>query len=280
MAERYIQLVLAALRAILQHGKEWIFEWDLYLRTAVQAINTRLVHVHGFSPSDLLFGFEPNFSPFLKDFEDELRAHALMSGIPRWQAEGATMAESAHEPRLAALDEIRSDAIRAKLTDKQRLADRTYKAKSDVKKGDLVLVRSLAQNQQRSHKLEPQWKGPDLVTKVEWHVKPMWVRPFRGRLQKKYHINEVKLYVPRTEADGRTQDRKSFAYINREVRASVQQWADKRRKILLKDKKMDEQNVDNVPDEIAHQWWEEKPEVESPRQLRGRGWLVGPPTIG
>ncbi|KAL8798408.1 MAG: hypothetical protein Q9182_006686 [Xanthomendoza sp. 2 TL-2023] len=115
----------------------------------------------------------------------------------------------------------------------------------------------------KSHKLEPRWEGPDLVTKVEWHKKFIWVRPFHGRLPKKYHANDVKLYVPRTEADGRTQDWRSFADINREVRANVKQWADKRKKVL-KDNKIEEQDMDNVPDEVSHQWWEEKPQVEYP----------------
>lgn len=63
MSERYVQMVLAALRSILQHKENYIFEWDKFVAAVWSTLSTRdLAKVHGFSPAKLLVGFDPPVS--------------------------------------------------------------------------------------------------------------------------------------------------------------------------------------------------------------------------
>lgn len=57
LAERYLQLILAGLRALIEADAktniEVIQRWDQYLDRVVQAINTRVLKIQGYSPSEL-----------------------------------------------------------------------------------------------------------------------------------------------------------------------------------------------------------------------------------
>lgn len=58
LAERYVRIVLEIFRSILQHHAGVIFEWDLLLPAIVKAVNTRMVRAFGYSPAQLLLGFQ------------------------------------------------------------------------------------------------------------------------------------------------------------------------------------------------------------------------------
>lgn len=254
MSERYVQIVLAALRSILQHVGAYIFDWDKFLRTCVHAINTRLIKVHGFSPSQLLMGFEPTTTPFLMDFDNELRSQALQTRIEELQRGGATVPEAAYEARLASIDEIRTEALKAKLANKQSVAAKNFKDNPVPQKGDLVLLRRLAQDGQKSHKLEPRWEGPHRVTKLEWHSKTLWLEPLKGGRSKKYHVNDVKKFVER-QPEPNAPDWKSFAKTNEEVRQKVNDWQ-KNRKKTLKAQGLSEKDMDVLPDKVSAGIWD------------------------
>jgi transposase InsO family protein len=60
MVERVVQLVLSRLRAYcIDHGQAGIDVWKSAANHIMQAINTRLIKIHGFTPAELMFGYKP-----------------------------------------------------------------------------------------------------------------------------------------------------------------------------------------------------------------------------
>ena len=214
---------------MLQHDDRFIFDWDHFLQAVVNAINTRLVRIHGFSPAELLYGFQPRHVAELQDFEDEIRGTAVADNIESWIASQVEMDIAAYDARLATIDEIRSEATQRKLADKQKLALKTFRDGKAPQKDDLVLVRRLQQDQQRSHKLEPKWEGPYKVTKTEWHDKSIWVRSLKGEKDKKHHVNDVKKFLVKKFLERKNDDNeghnwKSAAEANERIRRKVKTW--------------------------------------------------------
>ena len=78
LAECYVQMILAGLRVVIEahhiknSSSDAMQRWDEYLDTVVQAINTRVLKVHGYTPSQLFWGF--NIRPHQLDevLEDSL----------------------------------------------------------------------------------------------------------------------------------------------------------------------------------------------------------------
>ena len=90
LAERYVQLVMGILRRRIQGGNKDL--WDKLLASAVQTLNTRGIKVHGFTPSELLLGYNPRSGP-----KDDITAHILLDGID----------SNAYGVHIARLDENR-----------------------------------------------------------------------------------------------------------------------------------------------------------------------------
>jgi len=58
LLERYVQLVLYGIRKIVVSGGE-IQRWSEYLDQVLHSMKTREVRVDGFTPAELLFGYNP-----------------------------------------------------------------------------------------------------------------------------------------------------------------------------------------------------------------------------
>jgi hypothetical protein len=58
LLERYVQLVLYGIRKIVVGGGD-VHQWSTYLDQVVHSMNTRVVRVHGYSPAELMFGYNP-----------------------------------------------------------------------------------------------------------------------------------------------------------------------------------------------------------------------------
>ena len=62
-AERYVQLVIGAIRLqCIQHGEEAMERWGIFVAPAVVALNTRVVKGHGYTPPEVLLGFNGQIS--------------------------------------------------------------------------------------------------------------------------------------------------------------------------------------------------------------------------
>ena len=77
LAERYVQIVLAGLRAVLQDSPEFILMWDFFLDNVVHAANTRVIRTFRYTLSQLLLGFN------LKYFKDppSVNEHVRITAI-------------------------------------------------------------------------------------------------------------------------------------------------------------------------------------------------------
>ena len=173
LAERYVRIVVEGLRAMIMHSAEYLFEWDKFLPYVVNAANTRLIRIFGYSPAHMLFGFDPKFVAGVDTFENEIRSKAVAASVETWIAKGHTMAEAAFEARLASLDEIRRLAIDRVFEEQQNVAEKTERSGHSAQEGDLVLLRRLWKSKQHSYKLSPPFEGPYIVTKVEQHQKSL-----------------------------------------------------------------------------------------------------------
>ena len=73
LTEIYVQLILSCYRAVLQHHTEMIMKWNSFLKGIVNSTNTRMIRAYGFSPAQILFGFEPRYVSGADNFEDTIR---------------------------------------------------------------------------------------------------------------------------------------------------------------------------------------------------------------
>lgn len=75
LAERYVQMILAGLRVrVAADQKENAMEhWDEHLDAVVQAINTRILKVHGYTPAQLFLGFNVRLHPLDETVAEQMR---------------------------------------------------------------------------------------------------------------------------------------------------------------------------------------------------------------
>jgi len=57
LAERYVKLLVDGLKVTILGPKLQQEDWDLVVDQVIHAINTRVLSVHGFSPAELLLGY-------------------------------------------------------------------------------------------------------------------------------------------------------------------------------------------------------------------------------
>ena len=60
LAERHVKLLVDGLKVTIMGRKVPQTDWDLVIDSVTHAINTRVLSIHGFTPAELLLGFNPN----------------------------------------------------------------------------------------------------------------------------------------------------------------------------------------------------------------------------
>ena len=109
-------LVLAELRASVQGKEGGMEQWDEFLDEVVHAINTRVLKVHSFSPSQLCIGFNVRLHSMGESVVESMRNHQLQQNIALYtdrQCEEDvgnrcdSIGRAHYEARLAALEEMR-----------------------------------------------------------------------------------------------------------------------------------------------------------------------------
>jgi hypothetical protein len=122
----------------------------------VQSMNSRLVKVHGYTPDQLLFGFNPRYEDTDGKFDDEIRmSQVTEEQISKVMPQDAEMEEIAYEERLSRLDKLRAMAANRAISQQSIRADKSEKDGRLPEKDDLVLLRRLGQDNQHGHKVEP-----------------------------------------------------------------------------------------------------------------------------
>ena len=264
LSERYVQLILNCYRAVLQHNPEMIMRWDSVLKGIVNSINTRMIKVYGFSPAQILFGFEPRHVPGADNFEDTVRSRSIEKRIQEGLEDGMSVEEAAYESRLACLDEWRQDALDRRFKEASKLAEKTDKGNPVPKKGDLIKLRRLEQDGQKSHKLEPRWEGPYIIDRVSAHGRSVWLKDIAsGTVKGRYHVNDTQVYAERKTFEVDNETWRSVSQLNESVRVQVREWMRKRtaaKKAENHRKGLDstEELFDPAKDQPDPKWWEQR----------------------
>jgi hypothetical protein len=155
LIERYVQLILYGLRRhtlLFDRGKHL---WDRYLPLVIDDINDRVLKVHGYSPSQLLFGITPRRSGWDVAPAQEYIAEGLarLYEIDPYFT-SLTVEESNVAIRLASIDEARARCLDRPERSHRSIVDRECrKARWTAPKvGDLVLLRDMTLDGQHGHK--------------------------------------------------------------------------------------------------------------------------------
>ena len=162
--------------------------WSLMIREYILAMNTKAVRIHGYTPSQLMLGFNPqqyHFDttpaplPTPEDFDEE--------SLPPHQVQIFSALRDENK-RLSSEAASYSHYHTGRRDRKQRIPQ----------PGDLVIVRHHAVDNQRERKLEFKWLGPRLLTRVAKHGLSRYVRELHGTgTEKRYHINDILSYHQR-----------------------------------------------------------------------------------
>jgi hypothetical protein len=227
LIERYVQLILYGLRRhtlLVDRGK---FLWDRFLPLVINNLNDRVLRVHGYTPSQLLFGCTPRRSGWDVTPTQEHVAEGLAQlyqNDPYFNT--LTVDDGQVALRFAAIDEMRNRAV-GRLSSSHQSTVRREKLKTKwtaPQMGDLVLLRNMSLDGQHGHKLAARWEGPYLLDDIHPEGRAGRLRDIQsGELVKikasgkkeRVHLDDLKVFVPRA-------DRAEIDVV--EVSASLKDW--------------------------------------------------------
>ena len=153
LSEQYVQMVSTGLRTVLAHENQLSTAWDQYLDTVVFSINTRMVKVHGFTPSQLFMGFNPRGEPENITVRDEMIVNMNGSleaeGIEQWHQ--CVNMERIEEMREIARKQVKERQEIDVLAQEERIIKRGI---TQPMKDDLVLLRRFTIDKEKGSKLE------------------------------------------------------------------------------------------------------------------------------
>lgn len=223
LAERYVQLIVVGFRTLLQSNPSLVRNWDKLLPQITHSINTRIIRSHGYTPSQLLFGFNIRQSDMDATARDKIVTRVLEDGaqtiadkeqVPTSVAgsnqittEPMSSIEAwTYHDRMAKVEEMRED-VRTRMLERSTPTKpgRLWKA---PRENDLVLLRRFELDKQHGRKFEPRWEGPYELRDVAWHGRSgrlvdiatkEAVRVRKGGLQERCHLDDLKVFIPREE---------------------------------------------------------------------------------
>ena len=152
VAEQYVELLMSVLKKEVQTGEK--VNWDKWIPGVLHALNTRALRVHGFTPAELLLGFNPR-----SNTQGTLDGLFTLDGLNR----------TAYGLRFSSMDEARGTA-----TERTTHAADVIEQESDGKwttlcEGDLVLLRRFDIEKHHGQKLETQWEGTYRLVDMAYH---------------------------------------------------------------------------------------------------------------
>ena len=167
LAERYVQLILAGLRAVIA-ARNAMDRWDEYLDTIVNAINTRVLKVHQYTPAQLFIGFNTRVHPLDFTLAEKIRQHRIVTEVYKDDTEPLMRrSEEEYDLRLAQIEEVRELTRERVLRDlEEREAKAAIPRYHAPKVGDLVLRRRFNVDKSLGMKLYPKWDGPYRLSKI------------------------------------------------------------------------------------------------------------------
>ena len=194
LSERYVQMLIGRIRAsCINQGSSG--NWGQEIRNAVLSINTRYVKVQGYTPAEILLGFNPSVS--------RISDGNLCEWAKQQILESGDILEPSEDNITSYIDqrEERSVLATGRLGRRQDgLCPRKTAGYKIPKEGDLVLLRDFQQAKDKGRKLDPRWSAPRILERisksgVSAHVRQLHHPPGQT---KRYHFDDLLVYVPRT----------------------------------------------------------------------------------
>ena len=196
LSERYVQMLMGRIRLrCISLGSS--VNWGLEIRNAVLSINTRCIRVHGYTPAEILLGFNPTITWTTElDMGDWAKSHLLQDG---------EVVEPSYDNITDNIDireERGSQAISRLAQSQDKIQPVKTSGYRKPKVGDLVLLRDFQLAKDKGRKLDPRWSTPRLLVKisksgVSAHVRQLHDPP---GVTKRYHFDDLLVYLPRTGA--------------------------------------------------------------------------------
>ena len=202
LAERYVQLILAGLRAVVAAGSD-MDRWDEYLDTIVNAINTRVLKVHPYTPAQLFISFNNRVHPLDYTLAEKVPQHQIVTEVYKDDIESLLKRrEEEYGLRLAQIEEVRE------LTRERVLRDQEEKeAKAAIpryqapKLGDLVLRRRFNVDESLGMKLHTKWDGLYRLSKISQSGVSGELTDIKsGKTIGRYAFKSLKVFIPREQS--------------------------------------------------------------------------------
>lgn len=204
LVERNMQLVISQVRKwVLERGPGAKPIWGRSIPGIMPSIDGRLVRLHGFTPAEIILGFVPEWKvthAVAQEVTPE-GAHGLIEEAI--QRDGDEMEEGPERLRIEKLVERRDEqqtlAVRSISENHTRQEGKTRAQWTQPRVGDLVLVRDLERDKHHGRKLDACWTGPRILTEIISSGVSGFILELYREEVKKYHLDDLKTYCPRTE---------------------------------------------------------------------------------
>ena len=226
LAERYVQILLKGLRAVLQDDARYILMWDSFIGDVVRSANLRTIRVAGFISAQLLLGYNPTCFLLSTTGEDGIRTETIRDEVQLIGASPEELEAHNYWSRLATIDEVREQATTARVQehDEQDPPPPAMITKRSLEEGDLVLLRRLELNNQKGRKLEPRWEGSYILSKLNYHGQSgMLATVDEESPVGRYHVNDLKLFVSKKEKTEQLRLWKTMAKEAKDAREELEQ---------------------------------------------------------
>jgi len=203
LSERYVQMLMGRIRLqCLSIGTSGY--WSREIRNPVLAINSRCIRVHGYTPAEILLGFNPSIS------------RRVDNGLEEWVKRD----QATDEPGIGVglneetihgyIDSREERGLQAggKLARRQdQLEPKQTAGYKRPKPGDLVLVRDFQQAKDKGRKLNARWSMPRILERmshsgVSAHVRQLHDPP---GVTKRFHLDDLLLFVSRDRQANRAE---------------------------------------------------------------------------
>ena len=198
LSERYVQMTMGRVRLkCITMGSS--ANWGLLVKDALIDINTRCIRIHGYTPAEILLGYNPASS------QHEIIAgdREVVIGPGRnWIQSGEVEVpeEDTIHVGIDRRDERGTTAMQKLARSQDLLNRRATPGSKWPRAGDLVLVRDIQLAKEKGKKLEPRWSTPRILeriskSEVSGHVRQLHDPPNRT---KRYHLDDLIPYASRT----------------------------------------------------------------------------------
>ena len=246
-----------------------IFEWDLLLQVVMKIINIKMIKAFDYFSTQLFLEFQSKYIEKENLYKNVLRFRAIEDKIKNIFERSVIaidktmiVEERNFEERLIKFDEMRNLALEKRLEMSETLAkkiDTRKKTKKTSKAKNLIKLKRLAQNNQKSHKLESRWEDSYKIEKITSNEKSLWLQNLNiEELKDKFHVNDIAVFLLKVDYTEITQDWRIVANVNNQMRSDVKAWMrartiERKKTIHQQNKNFTKRNVDT--NALSQKWW-------------------------